>query len=183
MKRYTILLIAIASLFAVGCEDLDQVRANPVSMEVNGTFFMNMPDTSYIIVPNRPDASIWQHQDRFTFSLHETLYSKNGKRRCTINLEFKGSGALTTGRRYPLALPENETSNQEQNTAYSPFSYNATIYELSEGWIEFSEYGVNESGDMAYVSGTFGITPKDRSIKVTNGSFGRLLECEFHKYE
>ncbi len=168
MKRHPFLyaLLAVAaSVFIFGCEAMDMVRANPVSLEVNGKYFRSRPDTSSVLGGKKPDAAVWQSPGGFGFVLHETLFSKKDVQ-CIINLEFTGDGAVQTGVRYPL------------NVDASPsFSCGRDRHEVTEGWVEFSEYGINDSGDRAYVSGTFGVTLSDRSVEVTNGTFGRLLEC------
>ncbi len=49
-------------MFFAGCEDPDDVRANPVSLEIDGTYFVTKPDGSFVWGPggsseNPPDAA------------------------------------------------------------------------------------------------------------------------------
>ncbi len=178
MKKLTILaiLISAASIFITGCEGIDAIRANPISLEVNGDYLQNRPDTNFTHKDYIFSTSVYQAPDEFIFTMHDTLYGKR-KRRCILNLTFEGIGSIQTGQRYMLKVSDEEAGTETPQT----FSYNSEIIEITDGWIEFSEYGINSNGTRAYVSGTFGLTAKDKSIKITNGSFGRLLECK-HNY-
>ncbi len=161
-----------------GCEGMDAVRANSVALEVDGRLFRSNPDTAYVIGTDEPDQILRQHDDYFTFGLCEKLYSKN-RERLVLNLVFMGNGIIELDRRYPLHIPE----EGEIGYGNSYIVYGGGEHEVSDGWVEFSEFGVNDDGDRAYVSGIFGITLKDSSLKVSNGTFGRMLECEYYCYK
>ncbi len=167
----SVLAIAAASLFLAGCETLGSVKPNPISLEMNGTFFVSNPDTSNVIIRYEPDADLWQYDDHFEFELSDALYSKKG-RKCVISLEINGLGVVQTNCRYPLAR---YGEGDKEGMVISTFSYEGKKYEISDGWIEFSEYGVNGEKTSGCVSGTFSLEMKDSSVKVTNGSFGRML--------
>ncbi len=177
MKRIpilSVLLVAVVSVFIAGCEEIDAVRANPVSAEINGKYFRSNPDTTYIFGLNRPDQVFRQYADEFSFGMYEALYSKRDKK-AVLNLVFVGMGRVELNKRYPLHVPADE-----QSTAYPTLKLKGKVHRVSDGWVEFTEFGVNDAGDRAYVSGKFGITMEESSVKVTDGAFGRMLECEYY---
>ncbi len=176
MKRLSFIsafLLAVILVCGTGCEGMDAVRANPISLEVDGRMFMSNPDTTYALGRNDPDQVFRQYGDYFTFGLCEKLYSKKDDH-LVLQLVFQGSGIVELNQRYPLKLVAGHDRHY--------ISYDGKEHEVSEGWIEFSEFGVNGDGDTAYVSGTYGLTMKEGFLKVANGSFGRMLECIYYNY-
>ncbi len=171
-------MIAISSMIFYGCESMGTVRANPVSMEINGNLFRSNPDTTHIFGSNDPEQAFRQYVDYFTFELSEVLYSKKGAR-CTLNLVFTGHGQVELNQRYQLRIPD----EGEIGTAPPSLTLNGSSHEITGGWVEFTEYGTNDSGDRAYTSGTFGLTMKDGAIKTSNGTFGRMLECKYSNHQ
>ncbi len=174
MKRILFLSVLLPALF-VGCEHLDMVRSNPVVIEIDGTSYRTDPDQAPVFGENLPDAAVRQYEDLFIFSINDMLYSKK-REECAVDVDFVGSGVPEPGVRYPLVEKDSEV--------YGPYSPTVALegstYDVEDGWVEFSEFGVNEEGTRAYASGTFRISVK--GLDIAGGRFGRMLECTYSKY-
>ncbi len=96
---------------------------------------------------------------------------------CNLNVDFVGTGAVELGVRYQLAEPE----TPEYGSFFTSITYGGISHVVSEGWVEFSEFGVNEAGDRAYASGIFSLAVDDGDFRITGGKFGRMLECAYYK--
>ncbi len=182
MKRFVFsrfMLVAVAAALLSGCDNPDMLRANPVSFEVDGTYFRTNPDKPYfgviIVNENTPDAYFKQKDDYFVFGINDYLYDSKGNV-CQLNVDFVGWGVPELGVRYSLVPLDSE----EFQTFRMFLKYGNEEYGIADGWVEFSEFGINSVGDRAYTSGTFGITLKNRAMKITDGRFGRMLECSYH---
>ncbi len=171
MKNTLLLLVVVVSSFLCGCEEMGMVRANPVALKINGTYFQSNPDTTSVF-DQKPEfqASFTQMDESFIFHINESLYSK--RRECHIEVKFSGDGSVGLNQRYPLLVQEGEQA---------PFlTLDGRKYEITDGWVEFGEYGINEISDVAYTSGTLGLTVENEALTISAGTFGRMLECRYY---
>ncbi len=176
-------MTAASLFFITGCDDPDDVRANPVIMKIDGTLFRTKPDKSFVWGPggteeNTPDAKVKQYGDYFVFSVKDFLYDSEGTG-CELDMDFIGLGLPQLGVRYELAEPESEL----YGSFHTAIRYRDESYLITGGWMEFSEFGINNDKTKAYVSGTFGLSVEGGAIKITGGRFGRMLECSYSKIE
>ncbi len=181
MKRLSLLTFLLMSAFSclVGCEDADMVRANPISMKIDGEFFMNYPDTTrFTLFEPLPDREFFLSDEGFTLEIRERLYSVE-EQMVYMSLVFEGDGDPELGRRYSLVVPEEGAVSDRTPVIES----GETRCEAADGWLEFSEFGVDEENGRAYMSGTFGLTMKGGTMNVTDGKFGRMLECAYYNYK
>ncbi len=176
-------MLSLASLMFAGCENPDKVRANPVMLQIDGTFYSTNPDEPYRWGPggqeeNTPDARVQQYSDYFIFSVADDLYDEK-QNVCSLDVDFIGQGQPQLGVRYELAPPESD----EYGIFRTYICYMGEKYPISAGWVEFSEYGVNADRTRAYVSGLFSISVEGDIIRITDGKFGRMLECSYKVVE